>query len=682
LTYFSDVDKQYKPLSGTIKVIDNATGFHLLNLSAISDRDGYAYAPKNSYETPFWYLINRVYNFSIDVAHNPNVDFNITYINPSQWIPAPGEKIKWFNYTLYQNSSITFNVIPEVETNFTQYDTEFNSSFGMTEVIWGENLVFWAEFLSTDDDWQTSDFVPQPPGSCILTIKLAGSDEVLKTLEMNYNGNGNYTLTYNSGLISAGNDWEYYNIEIDGYHPIYDDPTPLVYLVKVSAKPTTISAHDYSSLNLLPSREYSAYFDEYINITVRYTENEFGTALTNALLSYEWVGLNPISIYSDPINHEYFTFTINTADAQSTGLKVISITASFENYTTQSDFIVYLNILERKTTLNSKLDDLSYISSSVYVQDQRNFIFMYRDANTNNIIGDLAIHNFVWEELYENGTKIPGSFGSGSLTHNVNHSYTLNFNTELKPVGYYFLYVTLKQDNYEQKNAFIYLEIMSREFTVTIQDPQLGSNNQIIIAQGSDIDFEIHLWDDTRSIELQNAIVKLNFRGINYTFNEIPTEYGIYNTSILTRNIDTFFTAQTFVGKIYVEAANFTSQEFTITITVKMQEIWPGMPTFYFILITSAIAAVVGSVVGYRVITRARIPKHVKKIRKIKSLIKSKKMITESFTVPTKEQMMAKLFGDEWKEIGLSMEEALGITDIKKKSSLKDNKSLERGEID
>ncbi|MFX0006851.1 MAG: hypothetical protein ACFFAV_09000 [Candidatus Hermodarchaeota archaeon] len=682
LTYFSDVDKEYKPLSGTIKVIDNATGFHLLNLSAISDRDGYAYAPKNSYETPFWYLINRVYNFSIDVAHNPNVDFNITYINPSQWIPAPGEKIKWFNYTLYQNSSITFNVIPEVETNFTQYDTEFNSSFGMTEVIWGENLVFWAELLSTDDDWQTSDFVPQPPGSCILTIKLAGSDEVLKTLEMNYNGNGNYTLTYNSGLISAGNDWEYYNIEINGYHPIYDDPTPLVYLVKVLAKPTTISAHDYSSLNLIPSREYSAYFDEYINITVRYTETEFGTALTNALLSYEWVGLNPISIYSDPINHEYFTFTINTGDAQSTGLKVISITASFENYTKQSDFIVYLNILERKTTLNSKLDDLSYISSSVYVQDQRNFIFMYRDANTNNIIGDLAIHNFVWEELYENGTKVPGSFGSGSLIQNINHSYTLDFNTELKPVGYYFLYVTLKQDNYKQKNAFIYLEIILREFTVTIQDPQLGSNNQIIITQGSDIDFEIHLWDDTRSIELQNAIIKLNFRGINYTFNEILTEFGIYNASILTRNIDTFFTAQTFVGKIYIEAANFTNQEFTITITVKMQEIWPGMPTFYFILITSAIAAVVGSVVGYRVITRARIPQHVKKIRKIKGLIKSKKMIAESFTVPTKEQMMVKLFGDEWKEIGLSIEEALGITDIKKKSSLKDNKSLERGEID
>ncbi len=680
LTYFSDIDKEYKPLSGTIKVIDDATGFHLVNLSAMSDRDGYAYAPKNSYETPFWYLTNRVYNFSIDVPNNPNVDFNITYINPSQWIPAPGEKIKWFNYTLNQNSSINFNVIPEVQTNFTEYDTEFNLSYGMTEVLWGENLVFWAEFLSTDDDWQTSDFIPQPPGSCILTIKLAGSDEVLRSVEMDYNGNGNYTLTYNSGLISAGNDWEYYNIEIDGFHPIYDNPTPLVYLVKVLAKPTTISAHDYSSLDIIPSREYSTYFDEYINITVRYSETEFGTALTNALLSYEWIGLSPVSFSSHPINSEYFTFTINTADAQSTGIKVISITASFENYSTQSDFIIYLNILERETTLNTKSEDLYYISSSVYVQDQRNFIFTYRDANNNNIVGDLAIHNYLWEELYENGTKVSGSFGSGILTQNINQSYTLDFNTELKPVGYYFLYVTLKQDNYEQKNAFIYLEIMLREFTVTIQEPQLGVNNQIAIDQGTDLNFEIHLWDDTRSIELQNAIVKFNFRGINYTLNEIPTEFGTYNTSILTGNINTFFMAHTFVGKIYIEAANFTSQEFTITLTVKMQEIWPGMPTFYFIIITSAIVGVVGSIVGYRVIQQARIPKHVKKIRKVKGLIKSKKKIAESFSVPTKEDMMAKLFGDDWKEIGLSIEEALGIPDLKKKSLIKEKIKEERGE--
>jgi hypothetical protein len=348
----------------------------------------------------------------------------------------------------------------------------------------------------------------------------------------------------------------------------------------------------------------------------------------------------------------------------------------------QSNFLVYLTILERETTLNDRTEELYYISSSVYVQDQKDFIFTYRDATSNDIIGDLTTHNYVWEELYENGTKIPGSFGSGTLLQNFNHSYTLDFNTKLKPVGYYFLYVSLKQENYEQKNAFVYLEIRLREFTVTIQEPQLGSNNQIALTQGADLEFEIHLWDNTRDIELEDALVQFNFRGQNYILDSIPTEPGAYNASILTKDINTFIMAQTFVGKIYVDVVNFTSQEFTITITVKMQEIWPGMPTFYFIIITASIVGVVGSVVGYRVIQQARIPKHVKKIRKVKGLIKSKKKITESFTIPSKEQMMANLFEEEWKEIGLSIEEALGIADLKKKSSLKNKKTKERGEND
>ncbi|MFX1308650.1 MAG: hypothetical protein ACFE8C_03060 [Promethearchaeota archaeon] len=680
LTYFSDIDKEYKPLSGTIEVIDNATGKHLINLSAMSDRDGYAYAPKNSYETPFWYLINRVYNFSINVPDNPKVDFNITYINPPQWIPSPGEKIKWYNYTLYQNSSITFNVIPETIVNFTQYDTEFNMSFSTSEVVWSENMIFWAEFLSTNDNWQTSDYVSKPPGSCILTIKLAGSEEILRAEEMDYMGNGNFTLIFNSGLISAGNDREYYNIIINGYHPIYDNPTPLVYLVKVIAKPTTISAHDYDSLGVIPSKTYSAYYDELINITVRYSETEFGTPLTNALLSYEWIGLNPINFFSDPLNKDYYTFTIDTANAQSTGLKIISITASFENYTTQSDFLVYLKILERKVKLNDKVENLVYDNAEVKVQDPWYYIFTYKDTNTDEIIGDLTTATYLWEELYPNGSKVSDSFGSGVLTQNLNHAYTLDFSTELKPVGRYILYVTLKKDNYEQKNAFINLEIVLREFSNlqnSIETPTLGNNLQIDINQGNNIDFRITLRDTSRGdIPLQGATVKL-FMDQEYLFNE--TSAGVYESTINTANINTFFAPQTFSALLYVEMANFTSQQLQITITIKMQEIWPGMPTFYFILITTSIFGVVGSIAGYRVIQRARIPKHVKKIRKVKALIKAKKKITEIGSIPTKAQMTTKLFGGDWKEIGLSIEEALGIEVSKSNKLLIKDKISEKG---
>ena len=104
------------------------------------------------------------------------------------------------------------------------------------------------------------------------------------------------------------------------------------------------------------------------------------------------------------------------------------------------------------------------------------------------------------------------------------------------------------------------------------------------------------------------------------------------------------------------------------------------MPSFYFILITASIIGILGSAVAYRVIQQARIPKHVKKIRKLKGLIKSKKKVEESISVPTKEQMLAKLFRNDWKEIGLSLDEILGIQDLKaKKFPLKDKISKEGG---
>ena len=128
---------------------------------------------------------------------------------------------------------------------------------------------------------------------------------------------------------------------------------------------------------------------------------------------------------------------------------------------------------------------------------------------------------------------------------------------------------------------------------------------------------------------------------------------------------------------------NFTEQKLQMTITVKMQEIFPGMPTFYFILITASVIGVVGSIVGYRVIQRARIPKHVKKIRKIKGAIKSKKKIAESISIPSKEEMIAKLFGDDWKELGLSINETLGIKDLKsKKLPIEDKITKEGGKIE
>ena len=92
-----------------------------------------------------------------------------------------------------------------------------------------------------------------------------------------------------------------------------------------------------------------------------------------------------------------------------------------------------------------------------------------------------------------------------------------------------------------------------------------------------------------------------------------------------------------------------------------MEEIIEGVPAFYFIMVVAAIGAVVGALTGYRVIQIARIPKFVKKTRKMKKAIKSKSSISDSLLTASKEETILKIFGGDWDDVGVSLKDALGI---------------------
>jgi len=633
------------------------------------DLTGDAYGQINT-DIPLWYLRGYNYSFSLEFFG----EHQSLIVNQSdKWMPS-GPRYA-YNYRLNQTADLIFQLYLSGGVNTSWYQTRFKDLTMVEQVIWGEDITVSVNFTLTTDNWQTSS-ATDPPATVKCTIKSTGiGAKVWLTLDMDPGiGAGIYTATFDSSLLSAGNTGKIYSFIISGIKSGYTPPTNVSETILISTVPTNLTMHDYVSLNEIS--EISQTFGEFVNLTIKYYDTN--SPLKGATLTYEWLYLDPIQFYEDPIKEGYYITTIDTSLAELWGLKSIEIIAKLENHTTQS-FLTSLSITERMTTLNEETD-LVYISSKVWVEDPNPFEFIYQDEITEDYIGNLTTATYTWEELYKNGSRIPGVHGSGTLIQNGNNTHILDFNTELKSVGYYYLYITLQKQNYKARSALINLEIMLREFVPTIGDPQLGSNNQIQIEHGTDIDFEISLWDDSRNMELQNATIKFNFRGVNHTFDPSDATAGLYTLRLLTSNIDTFLTARTFVGKIYIEAANFTKQEITITVTVKMEEIFPGMPSFYFILITASIIGILGSAVAYRVIQQARIPKHVKKIRKVKGLIKSKKKIEELISIPSKEQMIAKLFGNDWKEIGLSLDETLGIQDLKsKKLSLKNKISKEGG---
>ncbi|UCC18267.1 MAG: hypothetical protein JSV62_09115 [Promethearchaeota archaeon] len=337
--------------------------------------------------------------------------------------------------------------------------TRFEDFTYDSEVVWGNNITFSLNFTYTEDNGTTWYPVLNPYAYCNITITdLMLTTDFIKT-NMTSLGDGIFFKAINSSRLSAGGSSEMYFVTIEGSCPGYPDPLPEIFLITINAIPTGLSMHNYSTYEKLTTNELYQYYNEIINVTFKYYNSNSNNSLIADSFTYSWdYGSGTLNI--DPRNSDYYILEINTSLALHTDKYSFQISAALENYTTLN-YIFFLNILSRPTTLNGETG-LIYISSKLWVQEAHNFTFTYKDAVSNETIGNLDVATYIWEGLYANGTVIPGRNGSGNLTQNLNKTYTLDFNTELRPVGYYFLYITLQKDNYIHKNAFINLEIIPR----------------------------------------------------------------------------------------------------------------------------------------------------------------------------------------------------------------------------
>ncbi|MFW9897214.1 MAG: hypothetical protein ACFFD7_15535, partial [Candidatus Thorarchaeota archaeon] len=262
-----------------------------------------------------------------------------------------------------------------------------------------------------------------------------------------------------------------------------------------------------------------------------------------------------------------------------------------------------------------------------------------------------------------NGSVI--SSGNGILNNTVDNFYILDFDTEIRSVGNYMLIITLDKDNYDYKNAMIFLTIKTRFLQYSLSNN--FRNFQISIAQGKTVQISLNLTDPTRGgTPLLNATINLAINNINYNFEELGN--GTYILNFFTDNVDSFFTPKTLTGFINITKEDYFTESFTITIIVEMEEIFPGVPTFYFLIIIFGILAVIGSIVGYRVYKQATIPTFVKKVRQMRKEIKGGKSISKSLLYRPKEVFIGELVRDKWNAIGLSLGDILRIEITKSKN--------------
>ncbi|MFX1288642.1 MAG: hypothetical protein ACFFFY_08815, partial [Promethearchaeota archaeon] len=182
------------------------------------------------------------------------------------------------------------------------------------------------------------------------------------------------------------------------------------------------------------------------------------------------------------------------------------------------------------------------------------------------------------------------------------------------------------------------------------------------------VPIEIRLSDSTKgNIPLENATILLIINGIEYKLEEF--ENGTYILEFSTEAVDAFFTSKILTGFINISKIDYISQEFQITIVVGMEEIFPGFPTFYFLLIVFGIISFAGSVAAYRVYKKAKIPRFVKRVRAIQKAIETEKEISEGLVYREKEVYIGEVMKEYWDALGLSLVETLGIEITKTKKS-------------
>jgi hypothetical protein len=635
----------YAPVPGVVvHVYDNVTGNSLVNLT--TDDDGYAHGVQNS-DLDFWYL-QGTYNFTLEFF-NTGKNFKVNYTDPGQW--SPTDWVLDYNYTLSENSSLIF----EIQLDMSEFKTDIYIHNEPSVVDWGDMMTFEVNFTysepgDSDQPMTSPDWI---------TCSITGS--IVHSVDMGHIGGGIFRAIVDSRLFSAGTAESMLTVEINGEKAGYLDPNSLLFLVTLNPIETKVSLHDYAdSMTEITDDTITAYYNENVNLSIAYLEDQTDAKISGATVSYYWDYGADTDVQEDPLNLGYYTIDIFTGDAPNIGKYGLYMTISLENYTYQTT-VAFIEILARPTVLNStgtnETQELLRITKTLYESEEYLFNFTYREVIGNQeLINNTDVSSFTWQ--YVTGD----TDGQSDLILLPDGTYQLDFNTSNRAVGDYIILVTLSKSNFEQRQAMIFITIEKRiinyQFLGDFNGPSLEK------VAGNELLFSVSLKDNVTGNPLLNATVVITFEDgkAPITLSDDDND-GVYTATVTysKEDINAFFRDNSFPGTLTISVEYYSQIEKTIFITVKMDEIFEGFPTFYLLLGAAGLAILVGSLVGYKLVQNARIPAFVKMINKVISDISGKKTISdENISVSAKEEMI-EMFDDYWKLIDLDLRDILGL---------------------
>ncbi|MHA1918269.1 MAG: hypothetical protein ACTSWX_00865, partial [Promethearchaeota archaeon] len=431
-----------------------------------------------------------------------------------------------------------------------------------------------------------------------------------------------------------------------------NNPDLYIYSIEILPIEATLSLFN-GSTQVVDTMD--AYLGTEFNITLVYTDQ--GTDLAGAAAKIDWEYADN-ELMNEQSNGGFtnYTILINTSENVRLGTYILEFSVSLTNYTTKTT-ILQLNILEIPTLIQSPnvspTSELLLINKNISETDLYLFNFTYLDVFHGEDISNAEAY-YSWNKIYtnESGSNIPLLIsGDGKI-------YTLDFNTPNLTEGDYNIIVTISKSKYEQRQALIHLTVVKRVISFNMLG-DFKSSFSISKVSGQELIFSVSLNDEATGEALLNASVSITFEdGKDPIFLYDDDGDGIYTTTktYSKAEINAFFRDNNFQGTLVISAEHYATVEKTISVTIKMDEIFEGIPTFYFLIVLGAVLILVGSLTGYKLYQQAQIPAFVKLINKLEKQISgNKEVIRENMTL-TKEEELIQQFKDEWAILDYNLE--------------------------
>ncbi|MFX1267348.1 MAG: LamG domain-containing protein [Promethearchaeota archaeon] len=534
------------------------------------------------------------------------------------------------------------NTIVNVSTGNTYKSFLYVDSSGASNITLGGSLSIWVNYSFQKN---VEPLEPILGGTVSYDVKIGSIVINTGDLYFTETGNGIYSLDIDtSDLIEPGGaSW------LAGVAYVMD-----IYATKPGHIPNQTSVAFTlleKTTSLLPNiSQAQVYWKDVLTLDVHYIDTfaDPDIDINGATVSYVALGVGGISGLLTPYGSGgLYQLNLNSSSFPIYGDYILQLTASKQNYEIKTIFIP-LTIFEINTRLNGTA--ALYETFDVFIGTSKIFSFEYTIEQSGTGLSNINVKECVWEK--EVGGVVVDN-GIIELTELGNGRFELDLNTENLEIATYTLIVTFSETNYVRRDAIIFINIIPREF-------EIGYADIVSVVSGNDLKFDIYLTDPIDVIPITNAEVYLMVGGTRYNFTDNGD--GTYTVVVPDSALpDAFFTTERLSTTLNIEKANYSDTTRSVFIDVKMTEIFPGFPMFYFLMIVIGVVAVVGSLVAYRVIQKARIPTFVKRAREMRSDIKGKKTISESLLYPSKEEYILKKVGDKWEMLGLSLGDILGV---------------------